>query len=296
MRNIPPAQEKILRAIAKYKFQTPSHLLRLGVHTKRSNVNASLLALRDSNKPLIAGVEGQVVSRRGRNENMYYLTRWGKDVLIDLGMDEQEIKILSAGSTQFSTDYFHRKSTIDFMIMLDQWADLAESEVIYFDTYFDKTGNNRKSKNLRASTRVDLPHGNYLTPYIIPDGISMIELRDMSHKLFAFEVHNGKDTKKLIKQLRKHIQALSAGSLTYGAVNRCRSLLYDESFTFDKSWRVLVVFEYKSIMEATIRRMNKIDVFKEFEDYFAFKTLDELNTESLTSNWLTCRGELIEIC
>ena len=293
VKNLPPSQERILRAIAKYKFQTPSHLLRLGVHTKRSNVNASLSKLRDRGKPLIACMDGEVVSRRGRNENMYYLTEHGKRLLMDeMRVDERDIKMLTAGSTKVSSDYWHRRDTINFMIMLDQWSEIAESEVVYFDTYFDKTGNNRRDKNLRARSKVDLPNGLH----IIPDGIFMLELRDLSYKLFALEIHNGKDTKKLIKQLRKHVQALSSGSMADIAQGRCRDLLHDADFTFNKSWRVLVVFEHESIMKATIERMNAIPLFQSFTQHFAFKTLDQLQVINLASDWVTCRGEAIEIC
>jgi len=293
MRHITEKQLDILQAISRYKYQTPSHLLKLGIQTHRKNINNTLLRLKSRSRPLIKTIHGHVTQRFGRVENMYYLTKWGKDLLInERRIDPHEIKMPTEGATHFTSDYMHRKGTIDFAIVLDQWADLKGAEVIYFDTYYDTQGNNRIDKNLRARTKIDLPRGGY----IIPDAIFMIELHDLTYKLFAFELHNGKDTKRAVKQLRKHAEALSCGSIAKVAEDRTKATLRDDGFLFNKSWRVLFVFENQSIMEATMKRIDGLGFFEPFVQHFVFKTLDNIKRENFTTNWFTCRGDIIEIC
>lgn len=81
-------------------------------------------------------------------------------------LESEEIRMPIGRAKLFFKDYFHRKYTIDFHIKLRKWAKKIQIELCFFDTYFDKIGNNRKNKNLKAKTKLDV--GN---SYLIADAV-----------------------------------------------------------------------------------------------------------------------------
>lgn len=68
---------------------------------------------------------------------MYFLTKKGKEALInELQMFPEDIR-RPIGKTVAYKDYLHRKNTIDFQIRLEQRAKDEGHELAFFDTYFD---------------------------------------------------------------------------------------------------------------------------------------------------------------
>lgn len=256
---------KILESLAKYKFLTTKQFLRLGIVKHRTNLVPLLRDLRDRHRPLIAKISFAVHPKFGRLEDVYYLTNWGVKFLIEnLDYEREDIRYPIGKSSLFFRDYFHRLYTIDFHIEYEDWANKNDYEILFFHTYFDKVGANRgKSKNkLQALTKIELNEGK---DYIIADAISMFESPERKY-LFSLEVYNGKDTKRIVKQLKKHIIALSEGK---------PSLQYN----FKRGSKVIVIFELESTMKAVIERLNQDDEFEGFDDYFLFKTIDNLKKD-----------------
>ena len=60
--------------------------------------------------------------------------------------------------------------------------------------------------------------------------------------LFALEVYNGIDTKRVYAQLEKHLVALGEGRIS-------------ELYGYPKAHRVLCVFETESALQAAVRRL-----------------------------------------
>jgi len=265
---------KILENLAKYKFLTTKQFLRLGIVKHRPNIFPILKDLRDRQRPFIERISFAVHPKLGRLEDVYYLTKWGVKFLIEeLGYSEKDIRYPIGKSTLFFRDYFHRLYTIDFHIEFDEWVNKNDYEINFFYTYFDKIGASRsKEKKLEALTKVKLDDENY----ILADAISMFETPKRKY-LFCLEVYTDKNTKRVIKQLQKHMIALSKG---YPSLQ----------FNFNRGSRVISIFEDETTMKAVINRLNlnNKEEVEEFEEYFLFKTINQIK-EDFFNHWFNLK-------
>lgn len=271
-------QGNILEHLARYKFLTSSQLLRLDVGTTQYQyLSKQLKSLRDRGRPLIGCHNFSTPQpRKGRVESMYFLKPHGRQALVfELDIEAEKIKMPIGKSVAYK-DYLHRKYTIDYEIELDKWAKANGAVVPVFDTYFDKVGNNRVSKNLRAKTRIVLSDDEYF----IPDGAYFLK-KDESRRLHLMEMYNGKDTGRVVKQLHKHAQALS-----FKCTHREYNLDPDFSYTID------LVFQYPSIMKATIDRLAEEGTFTNIGQYFLCKSIEEVN-EGKLDQWINLHGEVV---
>lgn len=266
----------ILEALAKYKYLTTIQMERLGIMRSRKYIGDELKGMRLSSTPLVECLTFGVVPNRGKLPYFYHLTKYGKQYLVEaLKYEEGEVRIPIGITSPFNYDYFHRTYTIDFHISLQQWADKNEVEVVFFDTYFDKTGNNRKNANLKTKTKVSLSKEKFF----IPDGVFMLELSDGERELYCLEVHNGKNTKKLMGQLTNHLYLLTSGRLSI-------------KYKYQWAHRILVVFENESIMRAALSRCANMPLFQYTHEHFLFKTLDSILKEDFFHGWLSLHGEI----
>ncbi len=246
-----PSQQKILEALARYKFLTSSQMIRLGISKRRSNLSVMLKPLKETKRAFIGEMQFAFIPTKGRLENFYYLKNKGKRILLDSGMEETEIRIPKGRTVMFTQDYFHRKYTIDCHIACDLSAVQHGVKVLFFDRYFDKTGNNRISKNLQAKTKVatDLD-------YIIADGSLLIESEHGS-KLYALELYNDKNTKRILRQLDKHLEGIKSATL-------CRN------YGIEKAHRLLAIFTHSETKKAVMakfedKRLGKYVFFNDYE-------------------------------
>lgn len=277
-RSLTGVGERIITELANYTYLSPSQMITLGIMTDRSNLNKRIGALRDfGSKPLIESIEYGVHPKYGRLENLHRLTPYGKKWLIEhLFMDDKDIKVhLSKPPV---TDYFHRKSTINFHIMLEQWCEKNESNMGFFHRYFDKLGNNRRNKNLTRKTRLNLGNGEQIDP----DGIFMLDCADGEKRLFCLEVSNGDNTKRILDQIEGHIKSLhfSAPSRKYG---------------HDYGSRVIWLFQEEGTMRAVIRRFHTLPSAREQKNHFFFKCLHDISADQLFKNWYDIDGELVDV-
>ena len=196
----------ILISLAKYKFLCSSQFTKLGVYKNKGDVTNLLKSMVEQKKPLIGVIKFPTDPTIGKLEYLYYLTKSGEKSLLE-DLDYPQGKIKKVKSKPISTkDYFHRKSTINFHIALNQWLQSNNGEIRFLNYYFDKLGTIR-SKNYRSIIE--------LNRFYLEDGKSFIP--DISTKfrvnneryIFLFEQHNGKDTKRLVEQLHIHLLAIS---------------------------------------------------------------------------------------
>jgi len=271
-------QGKILEGLARYKFLTMSQMLKMDIGTTQYQYLAmQTKSLRDRGRSLIGCHNFHIPQpRKGRVESMYYLTRKGREALVfELDIEQEKIKMPIGNSVAYK-DYLHRKYTIDYQIALDQWAEENGATIPFFDTYFDKVGNNRVSKNLRAKTRITLPDDEYF----IPDGVYYLE-KEETKRLHLMEMYNGKDTGRVVKQLHKHAQALSF---------KCTHRQFN--IDTERSYTIALVFQYESIMRATIQKIQEDGTFIHIAKYFLCKTIDEVNENKL-DKWIDLQGETV---
>jgi len=267
-----PTQAKILSSLAEFKFLTTSQMLTLNISTQKSNLSNSLKPLKLSRRPFIGEMRFGSDPSKGKLESFYYLMNKGVKALIENGIKEKdEIKVPKGRSTLFSSDYLHRKITINSHIRCQIECQNNNLELLQFDRYFDKTGNNRISKNLRAKTSIKFSSG-----YLIADGSFLVSKGDQS-KLFAIEIYNDRNTKRIIHQLKQHSYGIEESSLCI-------------HFNIEKGHRVCSVFSHIGIMEAVMKRFNP----DRYKDYYLFKTVDQMNDDFL-KNWQLLSGKSIDL-
>lgn len=275
-------QSNVMIQLATYRFLTLSQMLQLDVGTtSKSYLRKQLAVLMERKKPLLNRHRFATPElKKGRVESMYFLTKHGVKELVDgLGMSEDAIK-RPKKKNMFYKDYWHRRFTIDFEIAVNLWAEKNGVEIEFFDTYFDMTGNNRTGKNLRAKTRIPIGKDEY----IIPDASFMLIFPDGNKELFLFEMYNGKDTARVMRQLKKHAQIQFMGSP-------------QAVYKINKSYNTILLFEHESIKDAVIKRLSdpKHEELRGFADYFLLKSLDSISSETLFGAWQSLDGKPMEL-
>ena len=274
-----PQQVKILLSLAKYKYLTMSQFLDLEIGKDKEFIRKNLSLLRE--KKLTDRITFGLVPTKGKFEDIHYLTeRGGKVILSNTELDPDQVRHPSRSSTFFKNDYLHRVSTVDVMIAFHKWADGQGYQVDLFETYFDKVGSQRASKNgIQNKTRLDLPNGQNISP----DGIIKYSTGDTT-LLFCLEVYNGKDTKRVIQQIRK---------LAYATFEGIPSQKYDHN----KANRNLIVFQYENYMKAAIERIKTdpyLSQFEGLERFFLFNSVD-MAIKNFTAGWGDRNGQLVSI-
>ncbi len=92
------AREKILLALAGYKFLTPSHLLQLGIASDVSYIRKKAKERIDRPKPFVQAKRFVSDPTRGGRENFYFLTKHGKNVLLNnFRLEQGDILYLKGG-------------------------------------------------------------------------------------------------------------------------------------------------------------------------------------------------------
>lgn len=264
-------QLEIVEALARYKFLTVSLIeILLQDRTKRQ-IQTYVRQLISTKNPLIARIVYPPHPVNGKLENLYYLTSHGVKFLIDeLGYIGENIKYPKNLGTLLFRDYYHRVNTIKFQVYLCKWLDNNSLELNFLYSYYDKTGGNRvkgaEVGKLTAKTKIELD----AEIYILPDCIFSITAKNKPY-LFLMEMHQGKDTGKLLNQIRGHRKALETGRAT-------------TKFNLDVGARSLFIFELEATKQAVLNRINEINDISEYKDYFLFKTLDEVES-NFFSNW-----------
>lgn len=270
-------ESDVLVSLAKYKFLCSSQFTQLGLYKNKGDVTNLLKSMAEQKKPLIGVIKFPTDPTIGKLEYIYYLTKFGEKVLLeDLDYPKEKIKAIAKTKPISTKDYFHRKSTIDFHIALNQWLQSNNGEIKFINYYFDKLGTirNKDHKSVIEINRFYLKDGKSF----IPDISTKFRVNNESY-IFLFEQHNGKDSKRLIEQLHTHLLAISQDVVS-------------KKFNFYKPNRVAIICEEKSVKDAVIQRLQKTDIFNNFYNFFIFKTNDELK-ENFFNNWTLINGEQV---
>lgn len=242
---------KILTQIAHYKYMTLSQLIKTGAGGK-SYVSTRLKLLRDDGLVGVSQYGGVYRSGgEGRAENINYLLPRGAKLLAENihGMEVENIHYPKNIDGMFRNDYFHRISTVNIQIAFELWAKEQVFDVLFFDTYFHKTGSTKTAKDdnpLKSITRVTFEDGTYIQP-----DATFLYRTPTKLQLLSLEVHNGKDVSRLIMQLKYISKAVSKGFFT---------MLYKEKWGVETNPRILCTVETESMLHLVQKRM-KADTF-----------------------------------
>ena len=266
-------QTQAIEWLAKYKYLTSSQFVKMGLYKRRGYLTNALKPLVDMKKPLIDKDDFNPLN--GKLESFYYLTKYGKNFLIDeLDYVETQIKVPRGMRRIYLKDYHHRKSTIDFHIQLQRWLESNDGRMDLFNYYFDKSGNNRskdKREHVKALNRVQLDKVNSF----IPDANTILSFGGKKY-LYLFEQHNGNDAKRLYEQLYIHIFAISNGVVL-------------KKYNLKRAHKVVVVCEQQSVKDSVLQRLQKTDGIEHYNDFFLFKTNKELE-DNFSADWTLING------
>ena len=272
MPNLTENQIKAIELLSIFKYLSSSQFVKMGVFKKRSYLTNSLKILLDTKNPLISKHDFNPIN--GKLESFYYLTKYGKRFLInECEYDEIQIKVPSGVNQIYLKDYFHRKYTIDFHIAFRQWVESQEGQVDFLNYYFDKAGNNRSGNDyVTALNKIQLDE----SISFIPDINEKFTINEKKYH-FLLEQHNGNDSKRLFEQLYVHIHAI---------LKQAVSLKYD----YKKPYKVVIVCEERSVKDSVIKRLAKVQGIEHYNNFFIFKTNDELE-EDFYTNWTLINRE-----
>ena len=266
-------QVTFMELLAIHGYLTSSQSVKMGLYKRREYLTKSLKPLTNMKKPLILKYNFNPIS--GKLESLYYLTKHGKKFLMDeLEYSENQIKVHRGLNPLKLRDYHHRKFCIDFHIYLNKWVKVNGGNVNFLNYYFDKTGNNRSNDKNQTVTALNRIFIDKDTSFI-PDINTLLVVNGKKY-LYLFEQHNGKDTKRLLGQLQKHMIALSKKSAS-------------EKYKLKSSHRVVVVCEYECVKTSIIQRLNNVHGIEPYNNSFIFKTNEELQ-EDFFNNWTLING------
>lgn len=261
-------QATILELLARFKFLTLSMLKPL-VAKSTSYMRGQLASLKS--RGLISSYN---LEKPIKSESMYYLTEQGKELLISNSKIFPEDIRLVIGVPFFVRDYDHRKQTIQIHLSLYYYLLSIGIVIADFLCYFDKSGNNRKSANLEALTKISI--GN---AFFIPDCIMLTQSEEKT-MLYLIEMFCDATASRPLEQFfTKHIPAIAQGSPS-------------EKFGLETNPFVLSAFESPTIKQKVIEKLQQQAKFKPFADLFFFCTIEELK-HSPANAWKDINGNTL---
>jgi hypothetical protein len=267
---LPDTNLSVMEQLHTYRFLTPSQMVRLGITSHMNSLRRTLRRFEIGRK-YVDYTEFGVFQKLGRLPRVYYLTEGGAKYLAEAWrVDPKEINY-PRGVKLFSRDYFHRSATIDFHIELRMFAERFHANVEFFHTYFDTKGANRAEdpeNRLQRLSKVPLGKDGFF----IPDSIFSLRTADGERYLYAVEIYNGIDTKRVHTQMEKHIIALGEGKIS-------------DLYGFPNAHRVLCIFESDAALMAAEKRLREDELFSEqMRKQFALSTLSRLRG-NFACNW-----------
>lgn len=167
-------QQRIIQALARYKYLTVSQLIRLGVDRHRSNLSTAFNRLTEGKRPLVKVLKFGLMPTKGRVEALYYLTKYGAQLV-------EHAKYPIGRTVTLTSDYFHRVATIDCEITLYSCSEIKQ--VHFSHRYFDHTGSNRTGDRT-ITTALPLTG---TTKDIIADWVFMIDTA-LQKELYCAEI------------------------------------------------------------------------------------------------------------
>lgn len=271
----------ILENLARYGYLVTSQVHDMGKHDGRfTTKNYIYTHLRKLRKAKYI----DYIEDTNTSNFLHYLTPKGVKLITEnlkyLDNDIEEIRYPKSDSVVERT-IVHRISFVNTWIAYDRWIKQKKFETVLFDTYFDFVGSNKnKSINGASKQKTWLPMPNARP--VIPDGIICYQT-PRGKKLFMWEVHNGDDSARIVKQLRSHCFIILKG-------------IASDKYDLKVGAKVLVTFELESCMKAAMRRMMSDQYFDMdgIEDYFLFKVAEE-TWKDFGKGWIKLTGEKVNL-
>ena len=199
------------------------------------------------------------------------MTGYGANLIKERLNFDDPVKFPKGKGVLFQQDYFHRISTVDVQIALQEQSSHNDWGLLFFLAYFDK-GTSAKKRGYKAESTITISRNEYL----IADALCMLETPQRK-ELYAVEVFNGNDTNRVHKSLLQHLKALSVGQPS-------------KMFGLDYGSRILCIFETEKGKLNVMKRLNEDTRFTEAKRHYLFKTIGEVR-ENVFDRWELFDGE-----
>ena len=256
-------EERILTALATYRFLTPQQMVFAGVSHSRRHLYATLTTLARRSPKLTSELDFGVLPGKGRLSRIYHLTPAGAELLEGEGRGEATAP---ARVRLFNSDYFHRLNCVDFHLTLRTWAELHGATIDYFHTYFDHSEKRTSRGGIQPRTRIAAASGA-----IVPDAVFAFTTADGAQRLCAFEMYNGVRTARVEQQLADYLPVLEHGAI-------------EDAYAYEHAVRILAVFDTSAGETLARTRLASRADFRTFAPSFFFKTLEEARVDPI-ANW-----------
>lgn len=271
-------QEKILRELARFKFLTVFQLVKLKVGVK-NRVYENIKKLVDAGLVKYISLNEE---KYGKLSRVHYLTSQGANLLVSNTQNSHldHIRYPKSSTTLFTSDYFHRLSSINTQISFYQWLCNHKMQLITYVNYFDVVGSRKKhsTEPMKPVTRIEFGNEHFLDP----DGIGIYENNEHV-KITLIETYNGKNTKRVIEQLRKHIYVIKHG-------------LASIKYNLEAPTRVCCTFENTNEIKAVLKRLQNDPYFQfnNIEYYFFFGVAKKV-WEDFENSFVNLKGEFTKM-
>lgn len=273
-------QEKILRELSTYKFLTVSQMLKLKVGT-RNRIYENIQKLIEYG--FVKFADYKALLRYGHQlERFHFLTPKGANLLVSNTPNYHldNVRFPKSNTTLFTHDYFHRFSSINTHISFRKWCKDYNMSLKRYEDYFDVVGSRKKhsTEPMKAITRIEFGNGYFLDP----DGVAIYENNDKL-KITLIETYNGKDTKRVVEQLRKHLYIIKHG-------------LASSKYKIEAPTRVCCTFEDANARDAVIKRINT-DAYFQFKDieYYLFFGVASDVWRDFENSFMNTEGEFLKM-
>lgn len=263
-------QATILEQLAVYQYLSVSQLQVL-TEKSLSYLREQLAILRQRK---YIGSYTVTVTAKVRAESIYHLSPVGVDFLQNEKAFIGSINYPKSASVLIVKDYAHRLAFQWLQVYTRLYLEQEHIKLVDFTTYFDKSGNNRKDKNLEAKTKIIL--NKETGQFYIPDGIMLTE-KDDKTTLYLIEHFADKNTIRIINTVATHARIIANGNAS-------------RQYNVQSNPVILCCFSHDSIKHAVIKRLIANDQFKPVSPLFFFASLDEVK-ENFGQAWHTVTNE-----
>jgi hypothetical protein len=257
-------QEKILRALAKYKYLTISQLVDLGVSDSINTIRLYINTLQNQ-KLIKKSIYRQTIQETHKNksirlEGLNFLDTEGVKILKD-SFDMENIKYPQKHKLSFSNDYFHRIYMVSACISFDLWLEKTQK-----DGYFLIDFHN-------SETTIKINDTTTVKPDIIVN---------FNGNYAILEVWAGVEKEYITSKLSKVFKAIASKKVS-------------DFLNYEKAPRILNIFKDSDTMERVKHTLKTTPFFENGvnKGLFCFTTTDQIKENF--NLWQDINGKTIDI-
>lgn len=264
--HITPRRIDFMRLLTRTGFASTRHLAESGLIVNATQYSQSAFFKPMLDQLLIGRM--MVISPYGIGKRvMYYLTKKGAAFIAEVdGLDVDTVRyvplkggIVNAADTGaeeslIRTDFPHKEAYVSVLIAFERYLERTEYQIAECQHYYDrKTG----------STAIEVGGKRFR-----PDGLAIVEpvVPSLPRYAFVIELHRHSDRKKIVQQLKRHVDAYKVGT-------------FAGRFGQGKPHFVLSVYaaENAPVMQKVIETLKQdTEAWPYMERFFLFAELGEL--------------------